>query len=582
MELDVARQALDSEYEIIRELGRGGMGVVFLAHDRKLDRPVALKVLPPDLAADGALKERFLREARTAARLAHPNIVPVYRADETRGLAWFAMGFVEGESLRQRVEARGTLPPAESVRILRETAWALAYAHARGVVHRDVKPDNILVDRDGRIVVTDFGIARDLKATSLTSSGMVMGTVHYMSPEQATDEALDGRSDLYGLGVVGFWMLSGRLPFEEQNAAALLVAHATRPAPLLADVAPGVPAALAAVIDRCLAKAPNDRWPTGEALAEALGLALANPEISGERGAAKLTTGEAEAVWRRAAELQAEAAARLELRARDGTGSLLPATIPSGGYKVADVEAAAREAGIGGEFVALAIAERPAAAGTPLAVSDRDDRLYTRFLGVKERGLVVSRRIVAPARRVLEATGRVFTDRPYHLTLSDTVGGHPLSGGVLVFAIEKLWSGKVDGTMMLSSFWSRMYQLEVWRLSVTLEQKGNAVELTVHADLREGMRKNLTVDGWITGVAASSGAAVGGAVGIAALGVGAVAALPALLGGAMLAGTALASYRWMYRRALRLGTQELAGLLEAVERHLRTADVFTAPRGPGE
>jgi serine/threonine protein kinase len=283
--------ALGPSLIVRREIGRGGMGVVFLALDVPLDRLVALKVLPPALALDPATRERFLREARTAARLAHPNVVPVYRADTAGDTAFFTMAYVEGESLAERVRDRGPLPPADAVPVLRDVAYALAYAHARGVVHRDVKPENILLERatggaGGRTLVTDFGIARhaDLhadglaahpdQAARLTQDGHVLGTVHYMSPEQVSGLPLDGRSDLYGLGVVAFQILTGRLPFEGLPAPAVLVAHATRPAPRLLDVAPHVPPALAAVVDRCLAKTPEARFPTGEALAEALGAAL--------------------------------------------------------------------------------------------------------------------------------------------------------------------------------------------------------------------------------------------------------------------------------------------------------------------
>jgi predicted Ser/Thr protein kinase len=232
-EFPALAEALVGQYHVRRELGRGGMGVVYLAQDERLDRLVALKVLPPALAAGADTRERFLREARTAARLAHPNVVPVHRADEAGGTAFFAMSFVDGESLGDRVRDRGPLPPAEAVPILRDVAWALAYAHARGVVHRDVKPENILLERPTRrTLVTDFGIAHHTmteESARLTQDGHVLGTVHYMSPEQVTGQALDGRSDLYALGVVAYQALGGRLPFEGLATPAVLVAHATRP-----------------------------------------------------------------------------------------------------------------------------------------------------------------------------------------------------------------------------------------------------------------------------------------------------------------------------------------------------------------
>jgi serine/threonine-protein kinase len=258
-------QALAGDYSIVRELGRGGMGVVLLARDDRLDRPVALKILPPALAADPTVRERFL----------HPNIVPIYSADEAAGWAFFAMACIDGESLGERLKALGPLPPGEAVRILRDAAWALAYAHARGVVHRDVKPDNLLLERGtDRLVVTDFGIAQAPEASRLTQTGHVMGSVYFMSPEQGVGDPLDGRSDLYSLGTVGFLLLSGRLPFDHQQSAAILVQRATRDAPSLRTVAPDVPAPIAAVIDRCLMRDPSLRPPTGEALAELLVRAL--------------------------------------------------------------------------------------------------------------------------------------------------------------------------------------------------------------------------------------------------------------------------------------------------------------------
>jgi serine/threonine protein kinase len=225
--------ALAGQFHVERELGRGGMGVVYLARDERLDRFIALKVLPATHATDSATVERFLREARTAARLAHPNVVPVYHAGEVGGTAYFTMAFVEGESLADRVRERGPLRAVDAVPILRDVAWALAYAHARGVVHRDVKPENILLERSTRrTLVTDFGIAYHApineNAARLTADGHVLGTVHYMSPEQVTGHELDGRSDLYALGVVAYEVLSGHLPFEGLAPAPVLVAHATR------------------------------------------------------------------------------------------------------------------------------------------------------------------------------------------------------------------------------------------------------------------------------------------------------------------------------------------------------------------
>ena len=266
---------LAGRYSLERELARGGMGVVYLAREVALDRLVAIKLLPPKLAGDPALRERFQREARTAARLSQPNIVPIHVVDEAAGFVWFVMAFIEGETLGERVRSRGALTAAETARILREIAWALAYAHAQGVIHRDLKPDNILIERaTGRAVLTDFGIARRLEATGLTVGGELIGTPEFMSPEQVEGEALDGRSDLYSLGIVGFYCLSGRLPFEAGSLPALLVQQATETAPALGQLAGTAPRELTQAVMRCLEKEPADRFPDAKAFADALSIAL--------------------------------------------------------------------------------------------------------------------------------------------------------------------------------------------------------------------------------------------------------------------------------------------------------------------
>jgi serine/threonine-protein kinase len=269
--LDV-QAALAGEYSLQRELGRGGMGVVYLARDVQLDRDVAIKVLPMHLAGNAAARERFVREARTAAGLSHPHIVPIHRVGEAGGFVFFVMSYVEGETLGERLRTRGPLPPTDATRVLREVAWALAYAHGRGIVHGDVKPDNILLEAGtGRALVTDFGIAHGGGDRSPVSDpGTLMGTAHFMSPEQAANETVDGRSDLYALGVVGYLAVSGRLPFDEPNLPALLVRQAAEAPAGVVSVAPGLPPALADAIDRCLRRDPAARFPDGEALAAAL------------------------------------------------------------------------------------------------------------------------------------------------------------------------------------------------------------------------------------------------------------------------------------------------------------------------
>ncbi len=264
--------ALAGEYSLQRELGRGGMGVVYLARDVQLDRDVAIKVLPTHLAHTAEARERFLREARTAAGLSHPHIVPIHRVGETHGFVFFVMSYVEGETLGERLRTRGPLAPVDASRVLREVAWALAYAHGRGIVHRDVKPDNILLEAStGRALVTDFGIAHGGRAPGPEADrGKITGTAHFMSPEQAANEPVDGRSDIYALGVVGYLAVSGRLPFEAPNVPALLLKQATEEAPNVIRAAPGLSPVLAAAIDRCLARDPGERFAHGEELAEAL------------------------------------------------------------------------------------------------------------------------------------------------------------------------------------------------------------------------------------------------------------------------------------------------------------------------
>jgi eukaryotic-like serine/threonine-protein kinase len=263
--------AIVGRYSLEGELGRGGMGAVFLARDLKLDRLVAIKVLPPELAVRPELRERFLRETRTAASFSHPNIVSVHSVEEMGNLLFFVMSYVEGETLSQRVRRQGPLPVPDASRLIQEVAWALSYAHARGVVHRDVKPDNILIERStGRALVMDFGIARSTAASGLTQMGETVGTPHFMSPEQAAGDKVDGRSDLYSLGVVAYHAVTGRLPFDAEAAQAVMVAHISQAAAPVARFRPDLPLPLSAAIDRLLAKAPSDRFATGEALVEAL------------------------------------------------------------------------------------------------------------------------------------------------------------------------------------------------------------------------------------------------------------------------------------------------------------------------
>jgi serine/threonine-protein kinase len=251
------------------------MGIVYKAKDRRLKRLVAIKVLPPELAFRAEIRTRFLREAETAAQLSHPNIVPIYSVDERDGIVYFVMALVEGENLAVRLHNQGALSPGEARRIMLEVAHALAYAHERNVVHRDIKPDNILLQSgDGRVMVTDFGIARAVTEgadSRLTATGMAIGTPAYMSPEQSTgDRTIDGRSDLYSLGVVGYQMLTGDPPFEAPSTPAMLVKHLSeRPEPITSRRR-GIPPDLERAVMLLLEKDPDLRFPSAAALAAAL------------------------------------------------------------------------------------------------------------------------------------------------------------------------------------------------------------------------------------------------------------------------------------------------------------------------
>ncbi len=267
--------ALAGEYSLDREIGRGGMGIVYLAREVRLARPVAIKVLPRALAERAGLRESFLRESQTVARLNHPNIVPVYAAGEKDGFVYIAMAYVEGITLGERIRSRGPLLPGQAARVLREVAWALAYAHGARIVHRDISAENILLERGSeRAIVTDFGIASAMQTAAIDADGQVMGNAHYVSPEQAAGEPLDARSDLYSLGITGFYALTGRLPFDGETSAEVVRQHLTAIPPSITSVAGSVPPRLAAAVERCLHKEPIRRYRNAESFAEAIDLAF--------------------------------------------------------------------------------------------------------------------------------------------------------------------------------------------------------------------------------------------------------------------------------------------------------------------
>jgi TolB-like protein len=278
-EITRLRRALGDRYEIEREVGVGGMATVFLARDLKHDRKVALKVLKPELTAVLG-PDRFPREIKIIAQLQHPNILPLHDSGEADGFLYYVMPFVEGESLRAKLEREGALPIGDAVRILREVADALASAHAHGIVHRDIKPDNVMLS--GRhAVVTDFGVAKavsDAGGQQLTTVGVAVGTPHYMAPEQAMGESqIDHRADIYAMGVLAYEMLTGKPPFAGKTSQAVLSAQVIEQPTDVRERRPSVPAPVAEAVMRCLAKDPADRWQSAEELLRHLDSVVVTP-----------------------------------------------------------------------------------------------------------------------------------------------------------------------------------------------------------------------------------------------------------------------------------------------------------------
>lgn len=269
--LDALRETTLGEYEILTELGRGGMAVVYLAHDLALDRKVAIKVMSPELRLMGEeVVERFNREARTAAKLSHPSIIPIYAVRQTQDLTYFVMKFIQGRSLESVMREEERLPTDIVQTILSQVGSALDYADRNGVIHRDVKPGNVMLDEEGWAVVTDFGIAKAVEAKGLTMTGAAIGTPSYMSPEQCAGLNITGAADQYSLGVVAYEMLSGKLPFEGESAMTVMYRHTHEPPPPILSVWPECPPDIADAIMRMLEKQPDDRWPSVEAAVEAI------------------------------------------------------------------------------------------------------------------------------------------------------------------------------------------------------------------------------------------------------------------------------------------------------------------------
>ncbi len=266
-------RTLEGRYEITRLLGRGGMAVVFLAQDLVLERQVAIKVLPPDMTRDAQLVTLFQQEAKTAAKLDHPNIIPIYRVESEGGLVYIVMKYVSGQSLEDLL-VKGPLPISRVRHVLREAALALGHAHRRRIVHRDVKPANIMLDDDGRVILTDFGISKAVQDTGqLTGTGTIIGTPHYMAPEQARGQEVDGRADQYALAIVGHRVLTGKLPFDGP-AHSILYQQVFEQPPTVLDRRPDTPSDLRVALDRALAKDSKARFKTMEEFASA---------VSGER-----------------------------------------------------------------------------------------------------------------------------------------------------------------------------------------------------------------------------------------------------------------------------------------------------------
>jgi len=298
-EIDMVRQELNEEYEIIDELGRGGMAIVFKAKEKQLDREVAIKVLPFSLAFDKEFVERFQREARTSAGLEHPNIIPIYRVGKAGRIIYFVMKFLRGKPLSSVLATRGSLPPAEIKKTLAEVGRALAYAHKKEIVHRDIKPDNIMFDEHGHAVVTDFGIAKAASGGKLTGTGMSIGTPHYMSPEQAKAQPLDGRSDLYSLGVVAYQCLTGTVPYDGEDSFSIGYKHIMEeiPTPPLDNLEKRQ---LFEIIRKMMAKTPAQRFQNADELVSVLesgrsvsfttDATTAMPSLSGVRMSSAPTT----------------------------------------------------------------------------------------------------------------------------------------------------------------------------------------------------------------------------------------------------------------------------------------------------
>jgi serine/threonine protein kinase len=316
---------IGERFRIERPLGRGGMATVYLAHDQELGRPVAVKVLE-SLAADGESRRRFLREARLAARLSHPNVVTVYDAGEHGDTPYIVMEYVEGETLAELFARRGRLPPEEVVALGRQACAGLQHAHDAGLVHRDVKPQNLLIRTDGTLKISDFGIARAAEVTQITSAGTILGTAGYLAPEQAFGEEASAAADVYGLGAVLYEALTGRPPVRVESLAELPTAHLRPPRPVR-QLAPSVPPGLERAVMDALARRPDERPASAAELADTLdGTAPQAPTVALRRRPQRLPRGGPERILAVAAAVVVAVVVAIAIAARDGAER--PATVP--------------------------------------------------------------------------------------------------------------------------------------------------------------------------------------------------------------------------------------------------------------
>jgi serine/threonine protein kinase len=339
------RRALAADYDVEREVGRGGMAVVFKGREKELERTVALKVLPPDLAPVSSIADRFKREARLAASLDHPNIIPVYRVGYTGGVLYMAMKYIDGRALDGLVASQGPLPLPVVLTVLRATARAMAYAHEHGIVHRDIKGANILIDRNGRVIVSDFGIARAMESAALTATGLMIGTPHYMSPEQCAGKQAGVQADQYALGIVAYQLLTGAVPFDGESLPEILQQHCFTPAPDPSIARPDSPAVLTAIVQRLLAKEPEQRFGSTADLVAALDNI---PFTEGERAAGESAL---KALVRARSSLppvhphplEAGIAPHISAPVPNGANGAANRTSPSSVLRVSDIQAAAAQ-----------------------------------------------------------------------------------------------------------------------------------------------------------------------------------------------------------------------------------------------